>query len=1283
MNSRIIFMGAALLGSIVGVGQAAHAALSISDVPLFLRAGVSPNVVMTLDDSGSMARGYVPDDVGDSSAKRNSPRFTSPSYNALYYNPAVTYAIPVRTDGVTYSTSFTAAYVNGFDATRGSTNLSLNGYRPIYSCEPGQTQATCTGSNNSTSGVGSGTTTATNYSYTCTATFYDNTRRNRERIELSNCSPNMPVQGADGSPEAADSAIITVTNALPGYNKNYQVSSSSTRNGTTTITLTTANQISGNSPQKTNVTFSWSQTDTAVTSSGPAYYHLYYTQKPGAAKPTGCNDSVETNACYIYVKVGDAGDIFNGDAVAKKQNFAIWYSFYRTRSLAVMSAAMNAVTGMGRDQVRLGWQTINNGGCDSFGTSCTGYDGVNHENRIRSLDAFKTGSSTQTHRTDFYNWVAKMRVGSTTPLRGAMNNVGVYFSTSGQNSPYAEDPYVRKGTELTCRRNFHLMLTDGLWNSNSNANYGGNVDSTSKTLPDGTAYTPRYPYRSAPTAPLSGLSYSNNLADIAFKYWSTDLRSDLNNNLTPYVIDRSGATTDQYWNPRNNPATWQHMVNYTISLGLGSVLTDPLWAGSTYAGDYPDLATGAVDWPATDESPTTNSEPVGHVYDLWHAAINSRGEFFNADNPTAVAEAFQSAFASILTKNPSSSALAANSTSVQTGTMVYQAKYDSADWHGQLLAYPVDDKGNLGVASWDAAEKMPTAVARNITTWNGSQGTNFADCSTSTMTAAQKALLDKTPSNVTDSKCAQRLAWLRGDSSLELRKGGTYRDRITTVLGDLVNSAPVFVKNEDFGYAGAAGDMPEKATYASFVSGKSNRLPMVYVGGNDGMLHAFRADAGATDSGKEMWAHIPGGVYDRLNRLMEPTYSHVYYVDGSPSAGDAYINGSWKTVLVSGLAGGGRSIFAIDVSNPEAHGANKVLWEYTDSTDLGLTYSQPQIARLNNGQWAAIFGNGYNSTSGRSYLYVVNLSTGALIKKIVAGAETSNGLSSPTLYDSNGDMIIDTVYAGDLQGNLWKFDLSASSTDSWGVGNGGLPLFQTPRSGTGQVTQPITIKPAVAKLSGQPIGGAMVLFGTGSYITTSDSTNTDTQAFYAIWDNNTASTVTLSQLQAQTVTSEGVLDSGKKYRLTSQNAVDWLSKRGWFLTLQSPGASASSSAERVVANPLTYKDRVIFVTMVPLADDPCSGGGKSWFMELNLTTGNMFTQAVIDLNGDGLIDQNDMALSGIMDESKGIQQTPVLIRTSEGVQKEISGSSANANYLNPETVPSTGSHRRIFWQQLQ
>lgn len=1254
---------------------AAQAAINISEVPLFLSVNVAPNVVMTFDDSGSMERGYVPDSIGESNSKLNGPRFTAASYNGLYYNPRVTYTIPQRSDGVTYSTSFTNAWINGFDTSQGARNLSSSGYRPITRCDPTQSYSQCdkaTGSGSITSS------TTTTYTYSGCNAFFDNRGGgNRDRITVTGCG--LPSSG-DGAASNADGGQITVSGA-GAFSRTYTVNSEQSSGGGTRINLSTTNEITSDSANPVaGVTFTWNVTTTTTTTSA-AYYHLYYTDKQGASKPNSCNDSIENGDCYILIEVGSNNDIASGNATAQKQNFANWFSFYRTRALATMSAAMNAVTSLGTNQVRLGWQTLND--CTSFGTTCTGTDNVNRENRIRSLDALKTNSTTLTHRTDFYNWLQRMEVDGGTPLRSAMKRAGDYFTTSGINSPYAEEPYTTLGTELSCRKNFHIMFTDGYWNGDGGSITVGDTDSSAQSMPDGNNYSPQFPYRNATTAAPTGYSHSNSLADIAFKYWYTDLRSGMANNVSPFIINRSGTSATQYWNPQNDPATWQHMVNFTISLGLGSSMTDPEWGGSTYSGDYSALAAGTKTWPPIDPSPALSDAPEEHVYDLWHAAINSRGQFFSADNPQAINNAFQSVFDSILSATPSAAALAANSTSIQSGTLVYQARFHSTDWHGQLVAYSVQNNGNIGNEQWDASTLIPGSSVRNIYTWNGSAGKSFTNCNSS-LSSSQKAALDKDGYGTTDNKCADRLDWLRGSPAKEQRNSGTFRNRTASVLGDIINSDPAYVKDEDLGYASGASTLTEKSTYAAFVASKALRTPVVYVGANDGMLHAFRADIGHTNSGKELFAYIPAGVYSKLSQLTEPAYSHTYYVDGPPSAGDAYISGNWKTVLVGGLGGGGKSIYALDITNPDSFSASSVLWEYADAADLGYTYSQPQIARLNNGVWAAIFGNGYNSTSDKAFLYIVNLQTGVLIKKIAAGTATSNGLSTPTLYDSNGDKIIDAVYAGDLLGNMWKFDLSAATTGSWGLANGGSPVF-TATNQSGQV-QPITSQPAVMPLtSGIPSGGVMLYFGTGRYLTSTDPNSTDVQSFYAIWDNGTG-TVGRNQLRVQNIVAE-TNEFGFDIRETTNNPVDWTSQRGWYMDLVVPPITASGpGGERVISRPLVRYDRVIFVTVTPTTD-PCIPGGFSWIMELDLLTGGPTATSAFDFNNDGLFNDLDKLASGKtgsgVKSTVGITDTPTWLENEETAIKELSGTSGNIMSLKNRKPVTTGTVRRIFWQQIQ
>lgn len=1270
------------------MAAASHAALSVSEVPLFLNATTTPNIVMTLDDSGSMTRGYVPDSIG----ALDAPRFTASSYNAMYYNPRASYAAPFRTDGVTYSTTFANALVNGFDTGRGSVNLSTPGYRPISECAPAEGYSDCS---KLTNRGGSATTTqTTTYTYTnCRLTFNERGRNSRDRIDVDYCTApdggyvdgdDMPESGNE-APQSADEQKIQISNST--LNGTYVVRDSNADDGALEIELDRSNYFSSDSTQ-TGVTISWSRTATETTSAA-AYYHLLYTDA-GRARPSNCSNTNPKNDddCYVPVWVGSSADNAHSGrtTAANQQNFANWYSFYRTRALATMSAATNAISALGTDQVRFGWQTLNRSSCTSFGTTCTDYKSGSHENRIRGLDALKSGSTTTSHRTDFYEWIRYFGVSGATPLRGAMDRAGAYFTTSGKDSPYADDPYVARGEELSCRRNFHVMLTDGLWNSNESVHYGGNTDSTSKTLPDAKSYNPRYPYRNPSADPPSGQSYSNSLADIAFKYWSTDLRAGtgaLTNNLSPYTTDRSGDADAQYWNPRNNPATWQHMVNFTISFGLSNALVDPAWGGSTYAGDFSALSSGTKYWPGVIENAPGSATPDSHVYDLWHAAVNSRGQFFNADDPAGINSAFQSVFSSILSANPSSAALAANSTSIQTGTMVYQARFDSTDWHGQLIAYNVNADGSIGAAAWDAANKVPAPGSRTITNWNGTEGKSFSSC-TADLSTSQRTALNRNPSNVVDNLCSQRLSWLRGTASGEARNGGDFRNRPVSVLGDMINSDPAYVKDEDYGYANAGTGMTERSSYAAYVTSKASRLPMVYIGANDGMLHGFRADSGNAASGQEIMAHVPGAVFDKLNRLSAIGYAHTFFVDGSPATGDAYFGGGWKTVLVSGLGAGGKAVFALDISSPGAHGPSKVLWEFTD-TNLGLTFSQPQIARLASGDWVAIFGNGYNSTDELAYLYVVRLSDGTLLKKIAAGTATGNGLATPALIDTNNDMIIDYAYAGDLKGNMWKFDLTSTNAATWGLGNGGGALF-TAQNDSGQV-QPITTKPALSLPTNVPNGGVMVLFGTGQYLTTTDPANKQVQTFYGIWDNGTPGTVTRSTLQAQTIMAE-TNEYGYDVRQTSANMINWATQRGWYMNLVQP-PSATAQGERVISQPIVRYNRVIFVSTIPTADQ-CEPGGSSWLMELEANTGSRTTLSVFDFNNDNLFNTSDLLQSGTtasgVKSPVGITKTPVWLeqsRTSEVALKQMSGSSGGIFSLKNRKPATPGSLKRIFWQQIQ
>lgn len=1182
-NWFLKFLSAALLSGVLGLSAfPAQAVLSLADNPLFLTVAVPPNVVITLDDSGSMASGFVPDAIF---AQRGTRRFASADFNALYYNPRIRYVIPTRRDGVTYTTTFTAARANGFDAAQGTINLS-NQYRVKV-------------------------------------------RYFNDLVFTSADNPNVLNPAAD----------------YPG-NTNSNVA---------------------------------------------AYYYVFDSTN------NNCNGLKTDDDCYdrtvitnATTNTGPGTTDINGDGIInnadrdERQNFANWFSFYRTRSLTTISGAMSAVDLIDNNQVRLAWQSINNTPftrCDSFAsaTYCRGYTATTYDNRIQDLNP--------AHRTDFYNFLQRFSSDGGTPLRTAMQRAGQYYSTnSGTNNPYAEFPQLSVGTELSCRKNYHVMMTDGIWNTDNVTTFG-NTDATPVVLPDQVAFPVGAPYADG---------NSDNLADIAFSFWSTDLRPDLENNVASYTIDRSGTATDQYRNPRNDPASWQHMVNFNVGLGLTSTMVDPVWGGSTYTGDYPLLVSAAKNWPATgaDVSP-------GNVYDLWHSALNSRGQFFSAEAPQDIGNAFRTILNTIKDETSTAAAVASNSTVIQNGTVIFQARFDTRDWSGSLDAFPISGS-NIGNAIWEAATLIPAPASRNIFTISSGTGKTFTNCAAS-LSAAQKLALDTNATGTVDNRCTDRLAWLRGDTSKEVRftPGGTFRNRLTTVLGDIINSAPAFARNEDFGYGGLPVGTPGQSTYAAYVTGKASRTPVVFVGANDGMLHAFDASLSGSNAGREMFAFIPDGVYPNLSKLTDPAYAHRFFVDGSPTVGDAYLGGAWKTVLVGGLGAGGKSIYALDVGNASAFSAANVLWEFGDAADLGYTFSQPLIARTNDSlnPWVAIFGNGYNSTSDRAFLYIVNLQTGVLVRKIAAGTATANGLSSAVLYDTNNDQAVDAVYAGDLQGNLWKFDLSGASAASWGVANSNQPLFMA-RNSTNEV-QPITAQPQVGP---HPNGGVLVYFGTGQYLASGDTANTQVQTYYAIWDNGSPVLSTnRSQLQQQTITAQIIetfintsvtpnVTTTEQVRETSANTVDYVGgKRGWYLDLLPPGALGG---ERQVSRSVLVGSIVIFVTIVP-STNQCAAGGDSWLMVLNATTGARSGASPFDFNNDGAFDSADAGDTGTGIVKSGLNLDIGVgggsIFLDSGGNKGVAvtggtgGSEGTSLCTNPscDNVGSGGNGApRVFWRQI-
>jgi type IV pilus assembly protein PilY1 len=1240
-----------LFGTVLALSaQPAFAALSLSNTPLFLTVSVPPNIVLTLDDSGSMRRAFVPEncnaDTSDCDLLDNRYE-KSARRNLTYYNPAITYPQPKAANGTTLTTSFTAAYRNGFDRSGGTmaqVNLASN-YKPTAYLD-----------------LVSGTVTEAYMGHNATD-FRCNTTAVTPRCQYSLNS---------GSTWVTDAAAASCPSSL----------------GTATIRHNFCRGTEGSGYNPAGM---------------PAYYYVFdATNSPATCAAAG---AVTNNICYDLKLVTSTSGPGGTD---ERQNFANWYSFARTRNLATQTAASIAFFDL--DQTaRVGWQALNscNGGASLVDTDCDGWksDFSGVSNAIRPF--------TGTHRTNFLNWVQQQPTANGTPLPSATQRVGAYYSTGGENSPYDNDFSTSNSGEHSCRRNYHILMTDGIWTTSQG---GTPQDTATYNLPQSvngvTQYTPMAPYNS---------SSADTLADVAFRYSITDLRpgAALANGVTPIIKDTTGTPAEQFWNPKNDPYPWQHMVNYTIGLGLSGYLPQAglTWAGNTYTGSYPDIANGMTAWPVAD----TTANNAGNVADLWHAAINSRGQFFSADDPASLAQSFAAVIGAITGDSGSSAALSANSTSIQPGnTYVYQAKFNK-DWSGTLLAFQVNDTTGAitGTNNWDASTLIPAHGSRRIFTHNGVTGVEFRLCTSLGVT--QQAALALNSSGVPDLYCQNRLDWLRGSSADEQRSNSVgslklFRNRPTNIMGDIVNSDPAYVKSVDYGYGNLPDGTAGKTTYAAYLAATGDpmtgRQPMVYVGSNDGRLYGIKATASPEpNSGAEIFSYVPAGVYTNLGRLTDPNYTHRFYVDGGVTAGDAYLTlgatTAWRTIVVGGLNAGGRSIYALNVTDPAgaaapttaaAAAATVVMWEYTE-TDLGLTYSQPQIGLMQNGtDWVAVFGNGYNSTEGGAYLYIVNLATGALIRKIpvgtnVIGVDDNNGLSTPYLYDSDGDKKIDTIYAGDLQGRMWKFNVTGAS-GTWGVAfpgtPNGAPLF-TARNASNQV-QPITAQP---KAAGHPLGGHMVVFGTGRYLALGDVTDTAVQTFYGIRDYGSTpiTTTNRSELQQQTISLQVNNQFNRDVRAISNNIPDWNTEKGWYLDLLDPVAPPNDAiGERVVSTSLLLEGRVIFVTIVP-SQDPCLPGGFSWLMELDLVNGGTFPDSILDLNNDSLFNTEDEVqgevVSGVRNNSLGLSKTPVVIGAGAGNMafKELTGTrgafATEKNKLGTPPPPPPGSVSRRSWIQIR
>lgn len=1139
-------------------------ALTLSDSPLFLGGNISPNVMFTLDDSGSMQWEVMPEDY-------------------LY----VYYMFPPATN-IYGGTGYTN-YTTDFDATNPYTTLLRSSHNNKIYYNPEVTYSPWSNSDG---------TLMANASLTC--------------------APHNPTNTGAG-----------------------------------------CRDLTANNTQSAR----WLKSDGSFTSSTSKTFYpaVYFKYNSG---------SIWSAASYTKVEIKSTTPTYTGGAdrtdcaaaptctyAEEIQNFANWYTYYRSRVLLARAGTGRAFAAQG-NTMRVGFAAINKGS--------TTVDGVSTGAVVSGVRQF-TGSDRTTFFNNLYGYTIST---SGTPLRTAMNRVGQYFQRTDDMGPWGETPGTTGGTQHECRQSYNILMTDGYYNDtytgvgNSDNTAGSSIaNHSSPATPATYTYSPALPYSDA---------YSNTLADVAMHYWKTDLRTDLQNKVPTNTSD---------------PAFWQHMVNFTVGLGVTGSLA------------YVDPATGP--WP---DPALGNPQKID---DLWHAAVNSRGGFYSAANPTEFATVLSGALSNIIARTGSASAVATSSTSLTTNGRLYQAKFNSGDWSGQLLSIPIDEDGIIGSTEWDAGSVINSiASTSRVMFTKGDTGDGVA-FEYANLTLTQKAELDKNASGTTDSCGVERVAYLRGDATKEGGSGtfscassiviNKFRSRPTSKLGDIVNSGPFYVGKPSAGYSDV--DHPGYSDFSSS-TGYGDRTPMIYVGANDGTLHGFNACiAGVTagcssaDEGKELIAYVPSQVYSKLSQLTDRGYNvnHRYYVDGSPLVADVDFGSSgspnWKSVLVGSMNSGGKGFFALDVTNPTDSGksaptfnvtnaASLLLWEFTDAddADVGYTFNLApidtvtgqamQIAKMENGQWAVVLGNGYNSAGGDAVLYVLFIKGGLdgswalgtdYIKLVISG--TGNGLSAPVPFDSDGNGLADVIYAGDLQGNMWKFDVSSTSPTSWGLALSGSPLFS---AGAGK---PITSPPAVTL---HRDGGQLVLFGSGKYLEAGDTASTGTQTMYGIWDNGTP--VLASQLVAQVAT------AGSPTTVT-QNAVDYSAVtpvvKGWYMNLPVSG-------ERLTGVP-SVEDGLFTFTSITPSSSPCDFGGSGTVYTIDYATGGMLTFPAFDTSGDGLIDSSDVLAAGV---TIGFSPGGVTRVRGESTDVLVSSKADGSLVKTPAVKPPLELRGRINWREI-
>jgi type IV pilus assembly protein PilY1 len=791
--------------------------------------------------------------------------------------------------------------------------------------------------------------------------------------------------------------------------------------------------------------------------------------------------------------------------------------------------------------------------------------------------------------------------------------------------------------QLSCRQSYAILTTDGYWNGDGPDL--GNVDDEpgeEVELPDGSSrntYTAADPFRD---------TRSNTLADVAMHYWKRDLQ--------PYLVNNVPGST-------RNPAVWQHMSTFGISIGLGGTV-DQTSVAEVMAEQGVTINGVPSSWP----NPISSSGPA-RIDDLLHAAVNGRGEFVAASNPQEFADALKNSLAVIASRRAAGASVAANGPSLSSDSLLFQATYRAGEWSGDVEAiritgWPPGDDAPYWSMAQVAMENRAEFRQRNI--WTTNAGGNGASFPTEAQVLALARGEEGSPGYVSGEDNAN---YIKGSAANE-GLGNHQLRRRASPFGTIVNSSPFY--------------MDENET--------------LFVGANDGMLHAVD-----TTDGSVTFSYVPAGLnFTELAKLSSQDYQHAFFVDGGIDVTTKAQSGNLNSnILAASLGRGGKGVFGLDVTDPTGSASQIVKWDHTfqgggansEQRNTGYVLGAPLVRRGNNNKLLAIYGNGPYSETGSATLFIRDAVSGAVIRQIIVDDSGGNGLSEVRAADLDGNGTADVLYAGDLKGNVWKFDISdKNNTSQWRAaavsGNTASPLFRaTDPSGN---SQPITGGVALAREPSS--GNIFVVFGTGSYMIPGDLESTQVQTIYAVIDDsakNRVRNLDRDDLEPRMIMRSGVDELGRAARSWEPYS-ELESEHGWYVDLDEPTAG-----ERVVTAPVVRGRALWFASIIPEFGGGCEVGGTGYLNAVDVFTGTNpgradgSTYSFIDVNRDGEGDDylagsnsGDEGLVTSVDVGIGMPSQPTFV----GDDAYAAGSDAKLGRL--PGLPVGKRPARLRWHEL-